>query len=84
MGQSLCFSEKQSNYFVGKPGGLSKGISVKFFRTAALINQLSAAQEHGILFPSRKKMDKAEIIILDEFGYVPYNRTDSQLLCKSN
>lgn len=57
-----------------------KGIPVKFFRTAALINQLSEAQEHGTLSQLHKKMDKAEILILDEFGYVPYNRTCSQLL----
>ena len=52
-----------------------KGIPVKFFRTAALINQLSEAQERGTLSQLHKRMDKAEIIILDEFGYVPYNRT---------
>ena len=57
-----------------------KGIPVKFFRTAALINQLSEAQERGTLSQLHKRMDKAEIIILDEFGYVPYNRTGSQLL----
>ena len=57
-----------------------KGIPVKFFRTAALINLLSEAQEHGTLSQVHKRMDKAEIILLDEFGYVPYNRTGSQLL----
>lgn len=57
-----------------------KGISVKFFRTAALVNQLSEAQEKGMLSQLHKKLDKAEIILLDEFGYVPYNRTGSQLL----
>ena len=46
----------------------------------ALINQLSEAQERGTLSQLHKRMDKAEIIILDEFGYVPYNRTGSQLL----
>ena len=57
-----------------------KGIPVKFFRTAALINQLSEAQEQGTLSQLHKRMDKAEIIILDEFGYVPYDRNGSQLL----
>ena len=27
-----------------------------------------------------KKLNKAEVIILDEFGYVPYDRTGAQLL----
>jgi DNA replication protein DnaC len=58
----------------------SKGIPVKFFRTASLINQLSEAQERGTLSTLHRKLDRAEIIILDEFGYVPYNRTGSQLL----
>jgi DNA replication protein DnaC len=57
-----------------------KGIPVKFFRTASLINQLSEAQERGTLCTLHKKLDRADIIILDEFGYVPYNRTGSQLL----
>ena len=29
---------------------------------------------------NKKKLDKAEILILDEFGYVPYDRTGAQLL----
>ena len=62
------------------------GIPVKFFRTASLtrsrvlINQLSEAQERGSLAQLHKKLDKADILILDEFGYVPYNRTGAQLL----
>ena len=44
------------------------GIPVKFFRTAALINQFSEAKQKGTL------------IILDEFGYVPYDRAGSELL----
>jgi DNA replication protein DnaC len=57
-----------------------KGIPVKFFRTAALINQLSEAKKAGMLGALIKKLDKAKIIILDEWGYVPYDRTGSQLL----
>ena len=45
-----------------------KGIPVKFFRTAARINQLSEAQEHGTLSQLHKRMDKAEIIIFDYSG----------------
>ena len=56
------------------------GIPVKFFRTASLINQLSETQERGSLAQFHKKLDKADILILDEFGYVPYNRTGTQLL----
>jgi DNA replication protein DnaC len=57
-----------------------KGISVRFYRTAALVNQLSEAKKAGTLGLLLKKLNKASVIILDEFGYVPYDRTGAQLL----
>jgi len=57
-----------------------RGIPVKFYRTAALINQLSEAKKAGTLGLLLKKLDKASVIILDEWGYVPYDRTGAQLL----
>lgn len=57
-----------------------RGIPVKFFRTASLVNQLSENKASGKLSAFIKKLNKASIIILDEFGYVPYDRTGSQLL----
>ncbi len=56
------------------------GIPVKFFRTAALVNRLSEAKRAGTLSSFLKKLDKAEVIILDEYGYVPLDRTGAQLL----
>jgi DNA replication protein DnaC len=57
-----------------------KGIPVRFFRTASLVNQLSESKGRGELCSFIKKLNKAFVIILDEFGYVPYDRTGSQLL----
>ena len=57
-----------------------KGIPVKFFSTAALVNQLSEAHKTGTLGVLLKKLNKASVIILDEWGYVPYDRTGAQLL----
>lgn len=57
-----------------------KGIPVKFYRTAALINQLSEAKKAGALGALLKKLNQASLIILDEWGYVPYDRTGAQLL----
>jgi DNA replication protein DnaC len=57
-----------------------KGIPVRFYRTAALVNQLSEAKKSGTLGTLLKKLNKASIIILDEWGYVPYDRTGAQLL----
>ena len=55
------------------------GIPVKFYRTAALINLFSECHEKGNLSSLKKKLNTADILILDEFGYVPYDRTGSQL-----
>ena len=57
-----------------------QGITVRFFRTAGLVNQFSEYQSRNNLSVLKKKLDKAEILILDEFGYVPYDRTGAQLL----
>ena len=56
------------------------GIPVRFFRTARLVNLFSEYQSRNNLSALRKKLDNAEILILDEFGYVPYDRTGAQLL----
>lgn len=55
-------------------------IPVKFYRTAGLINLFSESQSKGNLTALKKKLNAAQILILDEFGYVPYDRTGSQLL----
>lgn len=57
-----------------------QGIPVRFYRTAALVNQLSEAKKAGTLGLLIKKLNKASVIILDEWGYVPYDRTGAQLL----
>ena len=57
-----------------------KGIETKFFRTAALVNKLSEAKKSGTLSAFMKKITKAELIICDEWGYVPLDRTGAQLL----
>lgn len=56
------------------------GIETKFFRTAALVNKLSEAKKSGTLSAFMKKITKAELIICDEWGYVPLDRTGAQLL----
>lgn len=55
-------------------------IPVKFYRTAGLINLFSESKAKGSLTALKKKLNSADILILDEFGYVPYDRTGSQLL----
>ncbi len=57
-----------------------KNIPVRFYRTAALVNQLSEAKKSGTLGGILKKLNRVSAIILDEWGYVPYDRTGAQLL----
>ncbi len=55
-------------------------IPVKFYRTAGLINMFSESKIKGTLTVLKKKLNSTQVLILDEFGYVPYDRTGSQLL----
>jgi len=57
-----------------------KGIETRFFRTAALVNRLSEAKKSGNLSAFMKQLAKAELLICDEWGYVPLDRTGAQLL----
>lgn len=57
-----------------------EGIPVRFYRTAGLINLFTESHQNGTLTALKRKLNTAQIIILDEFGYVPYDRIGSQLL----
>lgn len=57
-----------------------EGIPVRFYRTAGLINLFTESHQNGTLTALKRKLNTTQIIILDEFGYVPYDRTGSQLL----
>ena len=54
--------------------------SVLFFRTATLVNQLSKAKEEGKLDKIFKKIEKADLIICDEWGYIPIDTQGTRLL----
>lgn len=58
----------------------NRGMEVRFFRTAALVNQLSDAQKKGELNKLLKQLSKIDLIICDEWGYVPLDRDGSRLL----
>lgn len=56
------------------------GKEVKFFRTAALVNYLSEQKAKGNLARTLKLINKADLLILDEWGYVPLERDGARLL----
>lgn len=58
----------------------NQGKNVKFFRTAALVNQLSEAKTSGTLNKLMRQIQKCELLICDEWGYVPFEKGGAQLL----
>ena len=50
---------------------IDRGMNVRFLPTAELVLQLGRAKREGTLETMLKDIAKADLIILDEFGYVP-------------
>jgi len=57
-----------------------KGINTKFFRTSALVNRLAEAKKAGELSRFLSQLSKVELLVCDEWGYVPLDRIGSQIL----
>ncbi len=56
------------------------GKKVKFLRTATLVNKLSEAKSKGELQKLLKQIEKTDLLICDEWGYIPLDKEGSQLL----
>lgn len=88
------FIEKKENLILYGPVGTGKshmataigvvacssGLKAKFYRTASLVNQLSEAKAAGELKRFMKQLEKIDLLICDEWGYVPFEKDGSQLL----
>ena len=57
-----------------------KGKRVRFFHTSALVNELLDAKKGGRLNRLLKSITKLDLLICDEWGYVPLDRDGSRLL----
>lgn len=57
-----------------------QGHRVRFYTVTALVNELHQAQEQHQLPKFLDKALRHQLIILDEFGYVPFSTTGAQLL----
>ena len=57
-----------------------QGKNVRFYKTAALVNELVAAKANGTLIHLLKKLSKLDLLICDECGYIPFDAEGSQLL----
>lgn len=88
------FIQKKQNLILYGPVGTGKthlataigveacrqGKTVRFFRTAALVNSLLEAKKNEELKKFLKQIEKADLLICDEWGYIPFERDGSQLL----
>lgn len=56
------------------------GYKVGFYRTAALVNMLNEKKKGGMLGKFMKKLMTLDLLICDEWGFVPVDRDGAQLL----
>ncbi|MFT8319521.1 MAG: IS21-like element helper ATPase IstB [Bacillus sp. (in: firmicutes)] len=56
------------------------GKSIKFFTVASLVNKLLEANEKGNLNKLFKQIEKLDLLILDELGYIPLHKQGAELL----
>lgn len=56
------------------------GYKVRFFRVADLVGQLEEAMKQGTLHRLKRQIEKCNLLILDELGYVPFQKQGSELL----
>jgi len=88
-------NEKKNIVMIGNPGrgkthlaislGLiacSLGLKVLFKNAATLSTELSEARDSYSLGKLEKKIQKADLLILDELSYISFNRHQSELLFK--
>lgn len=58
----------------------SSAKNIKFFTVAGLVNRLLEAHEKGTLGRLYKQLEKLDLLILDELGYIPLHKQGAELL----
>lgn len=56
------------------------GFKTRFWRTAALVNALTEAKKEGTVSSFMRQFDKLDLLICDEWGYVPIDSDGSKML----
>lgn len=92
--ESASFIEKKQNLVMYGPVGVGKthlaiaagvvacqkGYKTRFYTVTELVLKLSEARKNGTLERLRNDLNNLDLLILDEWGYVPIDRDGSQLL----
>ena len=58
----------------------NQGKKVSFFKTAVLANKLMEAEAQGELRQFLKMLENTDLLICDEWGYIPFEKKGAQLL----
>ena len=56
------------------------GKRVKFYTVASLVNKLIEANQKGSLAKLMKQIEKLDLLVLDELGYIPLHKEGAELL----
>ncbi|MEI6713514.1 MAG: ATP-binding protein [Verrucomicrobiota bacterium] len=79
-------NRRENVLLVGNPGtgkthlAFAQGRRVKFSTTTALVAQLQQTRENRRLQRYLKQMERLDLLILYELGYVPFSKTGAELL----
>lgn len=92
--RTLEFMQRQENLILYGRNGAGKshmatalgveacmqGKKVRFYKTATLVNELTDAKSKGSLTKYLRNISKLDLLICDEWGYLPFDSEGSQLL----
>lgn len=92
--EEVRFVEQKNNLVLYGPVGIGKthmaiavgfnacmkGYKVRFYTVTELVLKLAEARKNGTLERLRNELNSRDLLILDEWGYVPVDRDGSQLL----
>lgn len=92
--ESVSFIKEKNNLVLYGPVGIGKthmaiaivvnacmkGYKVRFYTVTELVLKLAEARKNGTLERLRNDLNGLDLLILDEWGYVPVDRDGSQLL----
>lgn len=81
--KALAQFDSAAQTTVNKPLAIyacSQGKRVRFWRVTELITCLLEAKEERQLLRIRNQLDKLDLLVLDELGYVPASKAGAELL----